>query len=134
MTTANDNDRTNVGGSGSKIEPFPEFEVAEHLDSPEILAAYLSEFFAEGDPAMIAEALRVASRAKGMADVASKAGLARESLYKALRPGSQPRLETILRVLNALGFQLIVQPILNIDESSAGMNTVDNAKTLPSAA
>jgi probable addiction module antidote protein len=119
MTTVKDDDRATGELSGSKIEPFPEFDVAEHLDSPEILAAYLSDFFAEGDPAMIAEALRTASRAKGMAEVASKAGLARESLYKALRPGSQPRLETILRVLNALGLQLVVQPLLNVGNSAS---------------
>jgi probable addiction module antidote protein len=110
MTTA-----TDCTTEGSlKIEDLPTFDVAEHLDSPEVLAAYLSDFFVEGDPAMIAEALGDASRAKGMAEVASQAGLARESLYKALRPGSQPRLETILRVLKALGFQLVVQPISNV--------------------
>jgi probable addiction module antidote protein len=119
MTTVKDDDRAIGELSGSEIEPFPEFDVAEHLDSPEILAAYLSDFFAEGDPAMIAEALRTASRAKGMAEVASKAGLARESLYKALRPGSQPRLETTLRVLNALGFQLVVQPLLQVEKSDS---------------
>jgi probable addiction module antidote protein len=119
MNTVKDDDRAIGELRGSKIESFPEFDVAEHLDSPEILAAYLSDFFAEGDPAMIAEALRTASRAKGMAEVAGRAGLARESLYKALRPGSQPRLETIMRVLNALGFQLVVQPLLNVEKTDS---------------
>ena len=119
MRSVQDERRINAEPAGSNIEPFPEFDVAEHLDSPEILAAYLTDFFAEGDSAMIAEALRTASRAKGMADIASKAGLARESLYKALRPGSQPRLETILRVLNALGFQLMVQPIIEVENDRA---------------
>jgi probable addiction module antidote protein len=97
--------------SGSKIEPYPVFDIAAHLDSPEVVAAYLSEFFAEGDPAMIASALSDAARATGMPAVAAKSGLAREAIYKALRPGSQPRMETILRVLKALGYQLVVQPI-----------------------
>lgn len=117
MTTVKDNDSAIGDLRGAELEAFPEFDVAEHLDSPEIVAAYLSDFFAEGEPAMIAEALRTASRAKGMAEIANKAGLARESLYKALRPGSQPRLETILRVLNALGFQLVVQPLLDVEKS-----------------
>ncbi|WP_312547581.1 addiction module antidote protein [Massilia sp.] len=122
MTTVKDTEVTADITSGSKIEPLVKFDVADHLDSPEVLAAYLSEFFEEGDPAMIAEALGDASRAKGMAEVASQAGLARESLYKALRPGSQPRLETILRVLRALGMQLVVQPISNVgsDQESDG--------------
>jgi probable addiction module antidote protein len=102
--------------SGVNIETYPVFDIAAHLDSPEVVAAYLSEFFAEGDPAMIASALNDAARATGMPEVAAKSGLAREALYKALRPGSQPRMETILRVLRALGFQLAVQPILNIEK------------------
>jgi probable addiction module antidote protein len=93
-----------------KIGALPTFDVAEYLDSPEMLAAYLSEVFADGDPALIAEALNTASRATGMAEVASKAGIAREALYKALRPGSQPRLETTLGVLRALGMQVVIQP------------------------
>ncbi|MFC3457235.1 addiction module antidote protein [Massilia haematophila] len=118
MTTVKDTEVTADDTSGSKIEPLAKFDVAEHLDSPEVLAAYLSEFFEEGDPAMIAEALGDASRAKGMAGVASRAGLARESLYKALRPGSQPRLETILRVLKALGMRLVVQPSSDVGSDS----------------
>lgn len=94
-----------------KVRALPTFDVADYLDSPEMLAAYLTEAFADGDPALITEALNAASRAAGMAQVASKAGIAREALYKALRPGSQPRLETIMGVVKALGFQLIVAPI-----------------------
>lgn len=101
-----------------KIRALPAFDVAEHLDTPEVLAAYLSEVFADGDPALIAEALNAASRATGMAEVASKAGIGRESLYKALRPGSQPRLETILGVVKALGCRLVVEPISAAEEEA----------------
>jgi len=106
-----------AGVDPSDAGTFPVFDIAAHLDSPEVVATYLSDFFAEGDPAMIASALSDAARAKGMPEVAEKSGLARESIYKALRPGSQPRLETIIRVLKALGFQLAVQPILNVEKS-----------------
>jgi probable addiction module antidote protein len=94
-----------------KIKSFETVDVADYLNSPEDLADYLSEFFAEADSTMIAAGLRTAARAVGMTEIAQKSGLARESLYKALRQGSQPRLETIVRVLNALGMQLVVQPI-----------------------
>jgi len=94
-----------------KIRALPAFDVADYLDSPEVLAAYLTEAFADGDPALIAVALNAASRATGMAEVASKAGIAREALYKALRPGSQPRLETIMGVVKALGCKIVVAPM-----------------------
>lgn len=102
-----------------KIKALPRYEVADYLQSEEALVTFINEFLADGDSAMLAEVLRVASKAKGMAEVASKAGMARESLYKALRPESQPRFHTILKVLNALGLRLVVQPICdeNIDRS-----------------
>lgn len=119
MATAKDIELSEADFDIEKIQALPKFDVAEHLDSPEVLAAYLSEAFADGDPALIAEALNAASRATGMAEVASKAGIAREALYKALRPGSQPRLETILGVVNALGYRLVVEPIPAAEQETA---------------
>ena len=94
-----------------KIRSFPKFDLADKFKDPAVVAEFLTVAFTEGDPALIAEGLNAASRALGMADVASRANIGRESLYKALRPGSQPRLETILGVVKALGCQLVVQPI-----------------------
>lgn len=48
------------------------------------------------------------AKAKGMAIVAKESGLGRESLYKALSEGSQPRFETITKVINALGLKISV--------------------------
>ena len=45
-----------------------------------------------------------------MAQVAKDSGLGRESLYKALAPGAKPRFDTVMRVVHALGVQLIAQP------------------------
>jgi probable addiction module antidote protein len=114
-----------------KIKSFETVDVADYLNSPEDLADYLSEFFAESDPAMIAAGLRTASRAVGMSEIAERSGLARESLYKAFRPGSQPRLETIVRVLDSLGMRLVVQPKSidsegdSIDNGSEGIGTTE---------
>jgi probable addiction module antidote protein len=119
MTTAKNGESFEGDFNLDKIRALPTFDVSDYLDSPEILAAYLTEAFADGDPALIAEALNAASRAAGMAEIASKAGVAREALYKALRPGSQPRLETIMNVIKALGFQLVVAPIPDIEKEEA---------------
>jgi probable addiction module antidote protein len=40
--------------------------------------------------------------------IAENAGLGRESLYKALKPGAQPRFDTVRRLLDALGVRLDV--------------------------
>jgi probable addiction module antidote protein len=87
------------------------FDVAEHLRTPEEMAAYLEACFEEahGDAAFIAKALGDIARAKGMAQVARDAGLSRESLYKALSGERSPGFDTILRVVGALGLTLHAQ-------------------------
>jgi probable addiction module antidote protein len=82
--------------------------VAEHLRTPEEMAAYLEACLeeADGDAAFIAKALGDIARAKGMAQVARDAGLSRESLYKALSGERNPDFDTILKVVEALGLKL----------------------------
>ena len=84
------------------------YDVAEHLRTPEEMAAYLEASMAEadGDAAFIAKALGDIARAKGMSQVACDAGLSRESLYKALSGSRNPSLNTILKVVDALGLKL----------------------------
>ncbi len=84
------------------------YDVAEHLRSPEEVAAYLQACLdeADGDAAFIAKALGDIARAKGMAHIARDAGLSRESLYKALSGDRSPSFDTILKVVAALGLRL----------------------------
>jgi probable addiction module antidote protein len=88
------------------------YDVAEHLRTPEEMAAYLEATLeeAKGDAALIAKALGHIARAKGMAQVARDAGLSRESLYKALSGERNPDFDTILRVVEALGLELHAEP------------------------
>ncbi len=55
-------------------------------------------------------AVRDVARARGIATIAADAGLGRESLYKTLKPGAQPRFDTVRRLLDALGVKLGVVP------------------------
>jgi probable addiction module antidote protein len=84
------------------------YDVAQHLRTPEEMAAYLEACLEEanGDAAFIAKALGDIARVRGMAQVARDAGLSRESLYKALSGERSPDFDTILRVVNALGLRL----------------------------
>jgi len=84
------------------------YDVAEHLRTPEEMAAYLEASLeeAQGDAAFIAKALGDIARARGMSRVAEDAGLSRESLYKALSGERNPDFTTILKVIGALGLKL----------------------------
>jgi len=88
------------------------YDVAEHLRTPQEMAAYLEACIEEsnGDAAFIAKALGDIARAKGMTQVARDAGLSRESLYKALSGERSPGFDTILKVVDALGLQLHAVP------------------------
>jgi len=90
------------------------YDVAEHLRTPEEMAAYLEACMEEahGDAAFVARALGNISRAKGMSQVARDAGLSRESLYKALSGERSPSFDTILKVVGALGLKLHAEPAL----------------------
>ena len=86
------------------------YDSADYLETPEQVAMYLEEVFADGDPALIAHALGVAARAKGMAGIAKQTKLSRESLYRALSNQGNPELSTLIKVLHALGLRLAVEP------------------------
>lgn len=83
-----------------ELKPFDE---AEYLTDERTIAEYLNAAAEIGEPAVLLDAFAAVGRAKGMAELASKAGLGRESLYKALAPGAHPRYDTIFKVAQALG-------------------------------
>ena len=90
-----------------KVTTSP-YDVAEHLLTPEEMAAYLEACIeeADGDVAFIAKALGNIARAQGMTKVARDSGLSRESLYKTLSGERSPSFDTILKVVSALGLKL----------------------------
>ncbi|MCJ2090155.1 putative addiction module antidote protein [Methylobacterium sp. E-005] len=90
--------------------PTRPFDVAVHIRTPEEAAAYLSAVLEEDDPAAFRRALGDIARARSMASVADASGLGRESLYKALSQTGNPSLDTIQRVIAALGLTLAVVP------------------------
>ena len=96
-----------MGQKATKTKPW---DAVESLESEEDMIAYLDAALEDGDPALIVAVLGAIARAKGMSQVAAEAGLGRESLYKALSPTGNPEFATVVKVLNALGLQLHVEP------------------------
>jgi|SRR5579872_1017632 len=90
-----------------KTKTFP-YDSAEYLDSGEAINAYMEEALDTNDPAFIAKALGTIARARGMSEIAKKAGLSRESLYKALSTDGNPEFGTIIRVMHALGLKFSI--------------------------
>ena len=85
------------------------WDSAAHLETEDDIATYLDAVLEEGDPALIAHAIGIVARARGMSEIAKASGLTRPSLYKSLSSDGKPEFETIVKVLKALGLRLSVQ-------------------------
>ena len=87
------------------------FDAADYLETEEDIVAHMTEALASGDAAIVAHALGVVARARGMSSVARETGFSRESLYRALSADGNPELATVLRIMDALGLRLTAESI-----------------------
>ena len=94
-----------------KISELPEFDATRYLEDEEDIAMYQTCVLEENDAALLAAALGDIAKARGMTEVAKKAGITREALSKALRPNASPCFDMISRVCQALGVRLEARPI-----------------------
>lgn len=85
----------------------------EFLQDPEVAAEYLNEALDENDCAIILMALRniAAAQEEGIAGLATRTRLGRESMYKMLSENGNPRLSSFTSVVRALGLKLKVEPV-----------------------
>lgn len=84
------------------------FDIAEHLETDEDIKLFLQAAVKKGTEEEFINALNIAARAKGMTEIAKKAGVTRASLYKSLAEGGRPRFDTIVKVTRSLGCKLAV--------------------------
>ena len=89
-------------------EPSLPGHVEDHARTDDTLTADINSALAAADLAGVVDALGSLARARGMSQVASDTGLARESLYRALSADGNPEFATVLKVLNAVGLRLMV--------------------------
>ena len=76
------------------------------------MAAYIEAMLEDGDARAVPVALRtVVDAVGGMAALADKTGLSRETLYRTLSKRGNPRLDTLAVILAAFGLRLTVQPV-----------------------
>jgi len=82
------------------------------LRDPENAAIYLAEFLEDGDMELFQQALRHVAKAQegGVRAVAELADLNRENLYRALSKNGKPQLETVAKMLSALGLRFTITP------------------------
>ncbi|MEI6419362.1 MAG: addiction module antidote protein [Sphingomonadales bacterium] len=89
------------------IETRP-WDAAETLNTPADIAAYLDAYLEDGTPEELLRAVKAIARSRGMTELARQTGISREALYRAFSEQGNPTLDTLLRVLKALGVRLAV--------------------------
>ncbi len=84
---------------------------SEYLRDSEVAAEYLNEALGDGDPSVVLMALRNIAEAQegGIAGLAARAHLGRESMYKMLSGAGNPKLSSFTKVIDGLGLHLKVQ-------------------------
>ena len=87
------------------------FDIADYLDSEEMITEYLNTVLEEGDSSDLIVAIGHIAKSIGMTKIAEKTGMSRPSLYKALSDGAKPQFGTIMKVLKAIGGQISLKPI-----------------------
>ncbi len=92
----------------AKEEIIP-FDVSEHLDSPEMIAGYLTACAEQGEKYLFA-AIGDVAKAIGMTKIADASGLERNGLYRAFcTEATNTHYKTVSRVLQAIGLRLEVR-------------------------
>jgi len=81
---------------------------ADPAFADEYLQAALAQADEEGGREALLSALRHVAEAQGMAQIAERAGIQRESLYRALSPKGNPTLKTLVAILEAAGLRLAI--------------------------
>ena len=93
------------------IDGLTDFNVVDVLTSPEAIAAYINDVISAGNADLMKQAIKNVLQAKGVAKIAEQSGLTREGVYKALRPASKPKWDTIRSLLAGLGLEVRVVAI-----------------------
>jgi len=88
-------------------ENFSPYDGADYLADFGDAAAYLEAALEHGDePALVTQALGTIARSGNLSELARRAGMSREGLYKALSADGNPGFATIVKVTRALGLKL----------------------------
>jgi probable addiction module antidote protein len=85
------------------------WDMAEHINTKEDVIGILEAALEENDTEFLFRVIGDIARSKGMAQIAKELNLARESLYRSLSQDGNPSFNTVVKVLDNLGFQLSIR-------------------------
>jgi len=94
---------------------FDEIEEAYFRKHPEEIDDYVAlvfdEYAKDADTGALLSSLRTVSRAKGITAIAEETGMTRKGVQKALSENGNPRFESIMAIMQAIGYRLAPQKL-----------------------
>jgi len=91
------------------------WDIFDELKSEEDIQAFVEASIIEAkddtDPSLLAHALGVAAKARGMLAVSRDTGIDRAGLYRSFAKGGDPRISTFDKVARSLGYHLTLSPL-----------------------
>jgi probable addiction module antidote protein len=88
---------------------FAKWDSAEYLNSKEDIIVSLSLALEAGDTEYLLKIMGDIARSEGMTRIARELGLSREGLYRSIAPNGNPSFETVIKLLDLLGFRLKIE-------------------------
>ena len=85
------------------------WDMGEFIDTKEDAIAHLAVALEENDAEFLLDVIGALARSEGMTQIAHELGVTREGLYKSLAPTGNPSFETVLKLLDILGFRLRIE-------------------------
>ncbi len=86
-------------------------DLLRRLKSPKYAVGYLNACLEDADEGVFLLAVRDVARVHGgLRQLAKKAGLNREHLFRMLSKSGNPRLHSLRQLVDALGFKLVLKP------------------------
>ena len=93
----------------TKWNIFDELKTEEDIHA--FVEASIIEAQNDTDPSLLAHALGVAAKARGMLAVSRETGVDRAGLYRSFVKGGDPRISTFDKVARSLGYHLTIAPL-----------------------
>jgi probable addiction module antidote protein len=91
------------------------WDIYGELNTEEDIQAFVEASIAEAendvDPSLLAYALGVAAKARGMLAVSRNSGVDRAGIYRSFTKGGNPRISTFDKVARSLGYHLTLAPV-----------------------
>jgi probable addiction module antidote protein len=92
-----------------KWDIFEELKTEEEIQA--FVEASIEEAETDTDPSLLAHALGVAAKARGMINVSRETGVDRTGLYRSFVKGGDPRISTFDKVARSIGYHLTLAPL-----------------------